>query len=89
MRFLWLVPAFLVHLLVFALAFVLFFLGLGVGLAIFPPLGMLIWAVALGIAGLNILWIFRLWRQRRRGNMPADNLQALKWWLLRSWRQGQ
>ena len=59
MRFLWLVPAFLVHLLVFALAFVLFFLGLGVGLAIFPPLGMLIWAVALGIAGLNILWIFR------------------------------
>ena len=86
MRFLWLGVALLGHLLVFALVVVAFFLGLGVGLAIFPPLGMLIWAVALGIAGLNVLWIFRLWRQCRQGNMPADNLGAIKWWLLRSWR---
>ncbi|MDE2994156.1 MAG: hypothetical protein OXU67_09765 [Chloroflexota bacterium] len=86
MRFLWLVPALPVHLLVFPLAFVMFFLGLGVGLAIFPPLGMLIWAVALAIAGLNMLWLFRLWRQCRQGNMPAGNLQALRWWILRSWR---
>ncbi len=89
MRFLWLVPALLVHLLVFALAFVMFILGLGVGLAIFPPLGMFIWVVALGIAALNVLWMFRLWQQCRRGNMPTGNLQALKWWLLRSWRRGQ
>ena len=86
MRFLWLVPALPVHLLVFPLAFVMFFLGLGVGLTIFPPLGMLIWAVALAIAGLNMLWLFRLWRQCRRGNMPAGNLQALRWWILSSWR---
>ena len=86
MRLLWLVPALLVHMLVFALAVVVFFLGLGVGLAIFPPLGMLIWVVAVGGAGLNALWVLRLWRQCRRGNVPTGNLQALKWWLVRSWR---
>lgn len=86
MRFLWLAPALPVHLLVFPLAFVMYYLGLGVGLAIFPPLGMFIWVVALGILALNVLWMFRLWQQCRRGNMPADNLKALRWWLLRSWR---
>ena len=47
------------HVLLFVLAVVVFFFGLGVGLAFNPALGTLLWAAAAGIAGLNLLWILR------------------------------
>lgn len=47
------------HVLLFALAVVVFFFGLGVGLAFNPALGTLLWVAAGGIAGLNLLWILR------------------------------
>ena len=47
------------HVLLFALAVVVFFFGLGVGLAFNPALGTLLWATAAGILGLNLLWITR------------------------------
>ena len=48
-----------VHALLFALAVVVFFLGLGVGLALNATLGTLLWVAAAGIAGLNLLWIIQ------------------------------
>lgn len=48
-----------VHALLFALAVVVFFLGLGVGLAFNATLGTLLWVAAGGIAGLNLLWILQ------------------------------
>ncbi len=46
------------HVGVFLLAVVVFYLGLGVGLAFNPLLGMLLWAVAGAIGVLNLKWIF-------------------------------
>ena len=45
------------HVLIFILALVVFYLGLGIGLALNPSLGTLLWLVAAGIAIGNILWI--------------------------------
>ena len=47
------------HILLFALAVVVFYLGLGVGLALNPALGTLLWIVAAGVAVLNVYWIVR------------------------------
>ncbi len=47
------------HVLLFALAVVVFYLGLGVGLALNPALGTLLWIVAAGLFALNLFWIFR------------------------------
>lgn len=47
------------HVLLFALAVVVFYFGLGVGLALNPAIGTLLWIVAAGLFGLNLLWIFR------------------------------
>ena len=47
------------HILLFALAVVVFYLGLGVGLAFNPALGTLLWIVAAGVAALNVVWIVR------------------------------
>lgn len=47
------------HVLLFALAVVVFYLGLGVGLALNPTIGTLLWIVAAGLFGLNLFWIFR------------------------------
>ena len=47
------------HALLFALAVVVFFLGLGVGLALNATLGTILWVAAGGIAGLNLLWILQ------------------------------
>jgi len=47
------------HVLLFALAVVVFYLGLGVGLALNPALGTLLWIVAAGIAAMNLYWIVR------------------------------
>ena len=47
------------HALLFVIAVVVFFLGLGVGLQFNPTLGTLLWIAAAAIAGLNVLWMFR------------------------------
>ena len=47
------------HVLLFALAAVVFFFGLGVGLAFNATLGTLLWVAAGGVAGLNVLWILQ------------------------------
>ena len=47
------------HVLLFVLAFVVFYVGLFVGLQVNPNGGTILWLVAAGIAGLNILWILR------------------------------
>ena len=48
-----------VHTLLFVLAVVVFYLGLGVGLAFNPTLGTLLWVVATGLVAVNLFWIFR------------------------------
>ena len=48
-----------VHALLFVIAVVVFFLGLGLGLQYNPNLGTLLWIAAVAIAGLNLLWMFR------------------------------
>ena len=47
------------HALLFVLAVVVFYLGLGVGLAFNPALGTILWVVAAGLVAVNLLWIFR------------------------------
>ncbi len=48
-----------IHALLFLLVFVVFYLGLGVGLQINPTLGTLLWLVAAAIVALNLFWILR------------------------------
>ena len=47
------------HVLLFLLAFVVFFLGLGVGLAFNPTLGTALWIASGVIVILNIIWIVK------------------------------
>ena len=47
------------HVLLFLLAGLVFFLGLGIGLQFNPIVGTALWAVAGAIAALNLLWIYR------------------------------
>ena len=47
------------HVLLFALAVVVFYLGLGVGLQFNPALGTLLWFVAAAIVAVNLIWIGR------------------------------
>ena len=47
------------HVLLFLLAVVVFYLGLGVGLQVSPILGTLLWIAAAVIAVLNLFWILR------------------------------
>ncbi len=47
------------HVLVFAVAAVVFFLGLGIGLSQSPAVGTLLWVVAAGIAVANAIWMTR------------------------------
>lgn len=51
------------HVLLFAVAVVVFYFGLGVGLAFNPTLGTLLWIIAAGLFALNLFWIVR--RRRR------------------------
>ncbi len=48
-----------VHVLLFLLAVIVFYLGLGVGLQFNPALGTLLWLIAAAIVALNLLWIVR------------------------------
>ena len=54
-----------VHVLVFAAAVLVFYLGLGIGLALNPIIGTVLWVVAAIIAVLNIVWILRSSVRRR------------------------
>ena len=47
-----------VHVLLFLLAIVVFFFGLGVGLQFNPTYGTIVWVVAGVIFVLNLLWMF-------------------------------
>ena len=52
------------HVVLFVAAVIIFYLGLGVGLALNPTLGTLLWIAAFAVAGLNVFWMIRrpLWR---------------------------
>ena len=52
----------MLHILLFAVAAVVFFLGLGIGLSQNPAIGTLLWLVAGGIAVANAIWMTR-WRR--------------------------
>ncbi len=47
------------HVLLFVAAFVVFFVGLVIGLQYNANLGTLLWIIAAAIAALNVLWMFR------------------------------
>ena len=51
------------HVLLFLLAFVVFYIGLFVGLQVNANGGTLLWLAAAAIAGLNILWMIRSRKQ--------------------------
>ena len=54
----------ILHVAIFAAAFLVFTLGLGVGLALNPAVGTLLWLFAGLIAVANAVWIVRVLRQR-------------------------
>ena len=54
-----------IHVLVFLVAVVIFYFGLGVGLAVNPLLGTLLWILALAVAGLNLYVMLRRFARRR------------------------
>ena len=47
------------HILLFLLAVVVFFLGLGIGLQFNPTLGTLLWFTAAGLIAMNLVWLLR------------------------------
>ncbi len=47
------------HVLLFLVAGIVFFLGLGIGLSQNPTIGTLLWLVAAGIAVANAIWMTR------------------------------
>ena len=47
------------HTLLFLIAALVFFLGLGIGLQVSPLLGTLLWVAAGALAGLNLYLIFK------------------------------
>ncbi len=47
------------HVLLFVLAIIVFYLGLGLGLQFNPVLGTLLWIVAGTVVALNLFWILR------------------------------
>lgn len=50
------------HVALFVLAFVLFYLGLGLGLQYDATLGSVCWIVAVTLVALNIFWMVRIRR---------------------------
>ena len=54
-------PMLLLHLLLFLVALVIFYLGVGIGLALNPFLGTLLWVLAGVLAVFNIRWTLRTW----------------------------
>lgn len=47
------------HVVLFVVAFVVFYLGLGIGLSRDPNLGTALWALAAVIALGNVFWIYK------------------------------
>ena len=60
------------HVLLFVLAFVVFYVGLFVGLQVNPNGGTILWLVAAGIVGLNLLWILRSRKNDGTGERGYD-----------------
>jgi hypothetical protein len=58
------------HILLFVVALVVFYLGLGVGLALSPPAGTALWLVAGAIALANLLWLIASIRRVSRRTQP-------------------
>ncbi|MCY3504676.1 MAG: hypothetical protein OXH41_00745 [Chloroflexi bacterium] len=54
-----LVVRMVLHALIFLVAAIVFFLGLGIGLSQNPAIGTLLWLVAAGIAVTNAIWMTR------------------------------
>lgn len=52
------------HILLFLVAIIVFYWGLGTGLSVSPRLGTGLWIVAGAIAAFNLIWMLR-WLQRR------------------------
>lgn len=53
------------HVVLFVLAFIVFYLGLGVGLTQDPNLGTALWALAAAIVLGNLFWIYRSRQQKQ------------------------
>ena len=53
-----------IHVLVFVVAVVIFYVGLGIGLTLNPTLGSLLWIASFAMIGINIFWMVRrpTWR---------------------------
>lgn len=47
------------HLLLFFVAIIIFFLGLGIGLQVNPALGTVLWLAAAGLIAANVIWLVR------------------------------
>ncbi len=54
------------HTVLFLVAIVVFYLGLGVGLQVSPVGGYVLWVVALALVLLNVLWIVRSMARAKR-----------------------
>ena len=63
----------LLHAAIFAAAFLIFTPGLGVGLALSPVAGTLLWLVAGLVAVANVIWIVR---GRRRRSDQSNRLDS-------------
>ena len=47
------------HLLLFAVAIIVFYLGLGIGLSANPIVGTLLWLAAAALIAANVVWLVR------------------------------
>ena len=56
------------HILLFLVAIVVFYLGLGIGLALNPLIGTLLWFAAGAIGVLNLVWMMRYFSRRGEGS---------------------
>ena len=55
------------HVLLFVMAVVVFYLGLGLGLQYSPTIGAVLWIVSAAIVALNLMWIVRARGRRSDG----------------------
>ena len=55
------------HVLLFVIAVIAFYLGLGLGLQYSPTIGSVLWIVSAAIVTLNLMWIVRSRGRRRMG----------------------
>ncbi len=60
-----------VHVLLFVLAIIVFYVGLGIGLQHNATIGSVLWFTAAAIAGLNLIWLMRWRRKPTKPQPPA------------------